>query len=240
MLLLRKIKFKLMDRDKIGKYLIYAVGEILLIAIGIFLAFQANKWKERENDKKLEKELITNIWLGLQGDLADIKSNSEAHNRFLKSQVESVKWVEGDTVSKDSIVYNISVAHKSTSFLKSTAPFESLKEFGLNRIENDTLRYYIVYLYDVSYPNFEEIHKKYNQTLDDVLNVGLIYFEDWSYEKGVNLMVPVNEKGLKNDRKYLMKLKYLKKLNELVLLYNSNLENQVTQTTKLIERNYGK
>jgi hypothetical protein len=229
-----------MDKSKIGKYLIYAVGEILLVAIGILLAFQANKWKERENDKKLEKELITNIWYGLQGDLADIKANSEAHNRFLKSQVESVKWIEGETVSKDSIVYNISVAHKSTSFLKSTAPFESLKEFGLNRIENDTLRYYIVYLYDVAYPNFEEIHKKYHQTLDDALDIGLMYYEDWSYEKGVNLMVPVDEKELKNDRKYLMKLKYLKKLNELVLLYNSNLENQVTQTTKLIQRNYGK
>lgn len=53
-------------------------------------------------------------------------------------------------------------------------------------------------------------------------------------------MAPIDEKALKKDRKYLMKLKYLKRLNELVLLYNSSLENQVTATTKLIERSYGK
>jgi len=45
-----------------------------------------------------------------------------------------------------------------------------------------------------------------------------------------------NEEGLKQDRKYLMKLKYLKRLNELLLLYNSKLENQVSEIIILIER----
>jgi len=49
-------------------------------------------------------------------------------------------------------------------------------------------------------------------------------------------MVPINEEGLKQDRKYLMKLKYLKRLNELLLLYNSKLENQVSEIIILIER----
>ena len=225
-----------MDKGKIGKYLIYAIGEIFLIAMGIFLAIQANNWKEESNNKKLERELLSNIWSGLQIDLIDIQSNKDAHRRFLKSQIESIKWIEGNTVAKDSVVYNFSVAHKSTSFLKSNAPFESLKEFGLNRISNDTLRQYIVYLYDISYPNFEDIHKKYHKTLDEALDLGLVYFEDWSYEKNENVMVPFDEENLKQDRKYLMKLKYLKKLNDLVLLYNSGLENQVTETLRLIEK----
>lgn len=227
----------MIDKGKIGKYLIYAVGEIFLIAIGIFLAIQANNWKETSNDKKLEQELLKNIWSGLQGDLVDIKSNNDAHSRFLKSQIESIKWLEGKPVPKDSVVHNFSVAHKSTSFLKSNAPFESLKEFGLNRISNDTLRYYIIHLYDISYPNFDDVHKKYQKTLDETLDLGLVYFENWSYERNVNVMVPIDEENLKQDRKYLMKLKYLKKLNDLVLLYNSALENQVTETIRLIERN---
>ena len=226
----------MINKGKIGKYLIYAVGEILLITIGIFLAFQANRWKEDITDKKLEQELLINIWSGLQGDLIDIKSNKEAHGRFLNSQIQSIKWIEGNKVSKDSVVDNFSIAHKSTSFLKSNAPFESLKEFGLNRISNDTLRYYIVNLYDIKYPNFEDIHKQYHNTLSEALDLGLVYFEDWSYERNVNLMVPIDEEGLKRNRKYLMKLKYLKRLNELVLIYNAALENQVSETIKLIER----
>ncbi len=229
-----------MKKNKIRKYCMYAFGEVFLITIGIFFAFQANKWKEATDNKKLEKELVANIWIGLQGDLTDIKANKDAHTRFLKSQTESIKWIEGDSVSKDSITYNLSVAHKPTLFLKSTAPFESLKEFGLNRIENDTLRYYITYLYDVSYPNFERMHEKYHKVLDEALDIGLVYFDDWSYKKGINIMKPIDEKGLKKDRRYLMKLKYLKKLNEVVLLYNSTLEKQVKETTKFIENNYKK
>ena len=226
----------MINKGKIGKYLIYAVGEILLITVGIFLAFQANSWKEKSNDKKFEQELLINIWSGLQGDLVDIKSNNDAHSSFLKSQIESIKWLEGNQVSKDSVVDNFSIDHKPTSFLKSNAPFESLKEFGLNRVSNDTLRYYIVYLYDISYPDFEDIHKQYHETLNETLDLGLVYFEDWSYERNVNVMVPINEEGLKQDRKYLMKLKYLKRLNELLLSYNSKLENQVSEIIILIER----
>lgn len=235
-MLFRKFKFEILNKGKIGKYLVYAVGEILLISIGIFLAVQANNWKQEANDKKLELELLSNIWSGLQIDLADIKSNKDAHTRFLKGQIESIKWIEGDPFSEDSVVYNFSVAHKSTSFLKSNAPFESLKKFGLNRISNDTLRSYIVYLYDISYPNFKDTHEKYHKTLDEALNLGLVYFEDWSYEKNVNVMVPVDEENLKKDRRYLMKLKYLKKHSDLILLYNSQLEKQVDATIKLIEK----
>lgn len=232
----RNIRKRFLGEKKIGKYLFYALGEILLVMIGIILAFQVNQWKENRSNKELEIKLINDIKNGLEQDLIDIQSNQDAHNRFLNSQIKSIEWIESNSEINDSIIHYLSVAHKSTSFLNSRAPFESLKEFGLNRVSNDTLRYHIVYLYDVLYPDFEKNHIQYHKLLFEVLDIGLIHFQDWSYKRNVNLMKPLDIDKLKSDRKYLMKLKLLRRLNELLLYQNSNLEGWVNYLVQSINK----
>ena len=43
----RKIRYDLMEKNKTGKYLKYAIGEIVLVVIGILIALQINNWNER-------------------------------------------------------------------------------------------------------------------------------------------------------------------------------------------------
>lgn len=57
----RTIRQKLLAEGKTGKYLKYAIGEIVLVVIGILIALQINIWNEgRKNDEK-EAILIKNI-----------------------------------------------------------------------------------------------------------------------------------------------------------------------------------
>jgi hypothetical protein len=51
----RKIRQKLLSENKFSKYLLYAIGEIVLVVIGILIALQINNWN---NNHKLEKEEI--------------------------------------------------------------------------------------------------------------------------------------------------------------------------------------
>ena len=61
----RRIRQKLMTEHKFGKYLLYAIGEIFLVMIGILLALQVNTWKiEKENTVK-EKTYL----MGIKSDL---------------------------------------------------------------------------------------------------------------------------------------------------------------------------
>lgn len=46
----RKIRQKLVEENRIGKYLIYAVGEILLVVIGIIIAVSLGEWRQHVND----------------------------------------------------------------------------------------------------------------------------------------------------------------------------------------------
>ncbi len=68
----RQIRQRLLADSKFSKYLLYAVGEILLVVIGILIALQINTWSEERKNRRLEsnylvnlrKELTFNIQLG--------------------------------------------------------------------------------------------------------------------------------------------------------------------------------
>lgn len=57
----RKIRQKLLSENKLGKYLIYALGEILLVVIGILLALQVNNWNDSKKIARQEIVLIKNL-----------------------------------------------------------------------------------------------------------------------------------------------------------------------------------
>jgi hypothetical protein len=44
----RKIRYDLMEKNETGKYLKYAIGEIILVVIGILVALQINTWNEQK------------------------------------------------------------------------------------------------------------------------------------------------------------------------------------------------
>ena len=50
----RKIRYDLMEKNKTGKYLKYAIGEIILVVIGILIALQINNWNEDRKRRAIE------------------------------------------------------------------------------------------------------------------------------------------------------------------------------------------
>jgi hypothetical protein len=66
----RKIRKKLANDNKPLKYMRYALGEILLVMIGILLALQVNNWNEERKDRIKEKELE----IALQSDFKETKT----------------------------------------------------------------------------------------------------------------------------------------------------------------------
>lgn len=57
----RKIRKKLADDNNFFKYARYAIGEILLVVIGILIALQINNWNEHQKVVKAEKEILKNL-----------------------------------------------------------------------------------------------------------------------------------------------------------------------------------
>jgi len=76
----RHIRKKLIEEDNVRKYLLYAIGEILLVVVGILIALQVNNWnEERKSRAQAEKHLET-IRLNLEDDIA------QAENLLLETE----------------------------------------------------------------------------------------------------------------------------------------------------------
>ena len=59
--LLRNIRRKLMSENKISTYILYAIGEITLVVIGILIAVQIDDWSQHQTDRKLEQAYVQNL-----------------------------------------------------------------------------------------------------------------------------------------------------------------------------------
>ncbi|MFT6795818.1 MAG: hypothetical protein ACJART_000956, partial [Maribacter sp.] len=57
----RKIRQNLLSEGKTSKYFKYAIGEIILVVIGILIALQINNWNENQKAKKLEQVVLKNL-----------------------------------------------------------------------------------------------------------------------------------------------------------------------------------
>ena len=59
----RKIRQRLLTENKFSKYLLYAIGEIILVVIGILIALQVNNYNEakKQEIKTKEKPKVNNI-----------------------------------------------------------------------------------------------------------------------------------------------------------------------------------
>ncbi len=79
----RKIRRRLLTERKTRKYFLYAVGEILLVVIGILIAVSINNFKEANDKKEIETQLYHGILADLREDLAEIRDNYDYNEYYL-------------------------------------------------------------------------------------------------------------------------------------------------------------
>ena len=71
----RRIRQKLINKGNLRRYLFYAIGEILLVVLGILIALQINNWNTKQFDKNKERGYIEDIITDLSRDTSFIGSN---------------------------------------------------------------------------------------------------------------------------------------------------------------------
>lgn len=68
----RHIRQRFLSEGKFSKYLLYAIGEIVLVVIGILIALQINNWNEDRKARIQEFEILANLRTDLQADLKEL------------------------------------------------------------------------------------------------------------------------------------------------------------------------
>lgn len=79
----RQIRKKLIEKENVRKYFLYAIGEILLVVIGILLALQVNNWNEARKADQVSEVTIQKLHAELEEAKAKVESSLEVNKMFL-------------------------------------------------------------------------------------------------------------------------------------------------------------
>ena len=137
----RKIRQRLLTENKLSKYLLYAIGEIILVVIGILLALQINNWNENNKYRKAETQTLINL-------KTEFKKNHEGLLEIIKYKIRHenqsrnyIEMITNDTVPLFSKI-QAKIPTLNTSRWNAKYPvLNSLLSSGdIKRIKNDSLK----------------------------------------------------------------------------------------------------
>ena len=140
-----------------GKYLLYAVGEIVLVMIGILLALQVNNWNEERKDKIKSNEVLSEIKENVQFNTSQFEAEIREEEMVIKSidiVLESIASYKTYNDSLDFHLYKISYWPASS---RKSSGYETLKSQGVELIKSGILRQSIIDLYEKTYNELSEI-----------------------------------------------------------------------------------
>jgi hypothetical protein len=187
----RKIRYDLMEKNKTGKYLKYAIGEIILVMIGILLALQVNTWNEGRKTNKIEKQIFKNLLTSLKKDSTELVriidyqvKSVKQHNRIINSTASEITSV----ISEDSISNILhELCNGRYSFFPKYGIYNSIvSSKGLDILKSEDIRSKLIDLYDYEYKRYESIDKVLDQRFDAVfipfLNREIGFYVNSSFE----------------------------------------------------------
>jgi hypothetical protein len=208
----RRIRQNLLSEGKTGKYFKYAIGEIILVVIGILIALQINNWNEGKKAKEKERQVLTEIISDLEFTLQDLDRVINTRTNNLKRTINSINTIidvlENDKSYNDSLAYNFRAINAYDEINFKTSGYQSLVSIGTDLVENPELRSAIGKFHTSSLNqvegSFQEIHMDFYSYMIDYFRS---YFTSVFVTNSIDKMVPNDFEGLKKDSEYIQSLK---------------------------------
>ena len=202
----RQIRKSMIKENRTTKYLLYAIGEIALVVIGILIALNINNNNESFKLKQKELILLTEMQQNLKQDLLRLNSILIKNKERIRSN-EIVKLsLETKSPFHDSLKYHFGNTFGNFQLTENTAAWENLKSIGLDLISNDSLRNSLAYLYSTKYIYLENVEK----TADDTYQWNQLYPQILKHINIDTMWVsgtPENYEELIHDREFLEVIK---------------------------------
>ena len=106
-----------MEKNKTGKYLKYAIGEIVLVVIGILIALQINNWNEYSKDREQERELLTQLQSEFVSNLKQLDEKIAMRNTMIRASFKILDMIDHpEKLNPDSLLLYISRNQTTPTF----------------------------------------------------------------------------------------------------------------------------
>ena len=159
----RHIRQNLLMTNKTGKYLKYAIGEIILVMIGILLALQVSHWNNESADRKLEKRYLSELILDLQTDSLVIARAKKSSDLQASTKIKLLGYYKEQKIKEDSLIYYFDEQWRNVAkFNPITTTLDEMKSTGnIGVIENTAIRRKILETYNYYTTHINNFQERY-------------------------------------------------------------------------------
>jgi hypothetical protein len=222
----RHIRKSLLNEGKTSKYFKYAIGEIVLVVIGILIALQINNWNQGRIEQNKEQTYLANIKRDLENQLKSIKSQLEFENNiidlmepFLDSYYKTSKINLDATNTK-----NLSLVTTRQTFVRNDPTYTDLISSGnIDIIKNTEFKNKLIE-FNQNLERVEKINHNNNVDLSDRIYfseiIKLIYFYETSSPSSEEL-IKISNRIVSSDEN---KLKLINLVNFRQMLAEGSIE----------------
>ncbi|MCB0518999.1 MAG: DUF6090 family protein [Saprospiraceae bacterium] len=129
----------MLSENRFSKYLLYAIGEIILVVLGILIALQINNWNDRRIEKEEEKKSYQNIRNQVMDDLDELSEVKDLNNN-LSAQYEKANQIisTNDRNKMDSLAIIAMRLSQYSDFHRSGNIYETLVNSGELKLLKNT------------------------------------------------------------------------------------------------------
>ena len=158
------------------KYMLYAIGEVLLVMIGILLALQVNNWNNERIQANLEQDTLQEVLKSLDSNIEGLEKDSAALVGDTHKIRSLLNHIESALPYADSLEELFYYPLRSSPVNVDYTAYELLQNRGIDIISNVDLRKSIVHVYGYSLMRLEKMLAE--------LGLNIMNFRDY-YQKHV-------------------------------------------------------
>ena len=234
--LLRRIRRKLIIEGSLKRYLLYAIGEILLVVIGILIALQINAWNEWRKDRVKEKLILNGLVKNIEINIQAILNDIDQLEKWSQSSEIVIFALENKLDYSDTLRQHFHLARitKQDLFL-SNFGYKSYENQGLDIITNQDLSSEIIVLYETTIPGTLSTNSLVNEMyppFDNHIVQNFDFIVGYSEAEG---LTPNDYKALFSDHFYISWIKAYKQGRNYLIETDKELIKECERILKLIQ-----
>lgn len=176
--------------SRTGKYLKYAIGEIILVVIGILIALQINIVNQEKKDRVYEIKMLSEIEKSLRLDLSNLHEQIEMYGALENTVDYFTDLTESHVMYNDSMQSDLWGLNRGRYLQFNRGPYDALKSSGIDRVSNDSIRNQLINFFDFNLLDFQtqidHTTRRYRANVDLLLSFREEPFIDENNEWVVN------------------------------------------------------
>ncbi len=222
----RKIRQQLITKNKFSKYILYAIGEIVLVVIGILIALSINNWNETRKIENKKQVLVLNLIEDFEENKILLESAINYSDTLILKMDGFFENAYSDNpkISLDSIKILSDGFFRPTIFFPLTTTYDEAKASGnITLLNNNDLSKY--------FTDFQRGFKTYLGLQDQGLN-SFFNGSVWELKKSIGSLDYIRGKKRIYTKKYLDVNEYKELINTPLVI--AALENRYTLKRKVI------